>query len=392
MAFVCVLTSPNRGAIGVVQVWGAGAVEAADRIFRPARKQGGSLATSPTGRLRLGWIGHGVGDEVVAVVLHGANGESGVEIQCHGGPSAVRLVVEAFVEQGIAYRDAPEYRPGADLDPLQLEAQIDLSQAPTLRTAEILLDQVHGALSHALRIACDGEGGDPPHMTNVLTRIEKQSNLGLRLVSGWRVVISGRPNVGKSALLNGIAGFTRSIVDPTPGTTRDVVTYQSAVDGWPVVFADTAGVRLADDRVEAMGVEAATREHSQADLILLVLDRSEPLLPDDETLRKSCPDALIVVNKIDLPAAWDPAQIFDHPQDFVGVSARLGLGLDELLKRVSQRIVPTPPDPVAAVPFRPGHVAVIQHALACLKAGQVDVARDTVMSLLRQGDRGQALP
>src|SRR5206468_12815742 len=117
-----------------------------------------------------------------------------------------------------------------------------------------------------------------------LDRVIRRAAVGLRLISGWKVVIAGRPNVGKSRLFNAMAGFARAIVDPTPGVTRDVVTFRTAFGGWPVELADTAGLRATEDAIESMGIARSRREQVDADLVLLVLDRSELLQPTDHEL------------------------------------------------------------------------------------------------------------
>ena len=132
-----------------------------------------------------------------------------------------------------------------------------------------------------------------------------RGQVGVRLTTGWRVVIAGRPNVGKSRLLNALAGYQRAIVDPTPGTTRDLVTALTAFDGWPVELVDTAGVRETDDAIERSGIDRTLRQTETADLVLKVLDRSEPLQVDDRTLMSGPGPALLVAGKADLPPAWE---------------------------------------------------------------------------------------
>ena len=117
-----------------------------------------------------------------------------------------------------------------------------------------------------------------------LDALIERGALGLRLLSGWKVVLIGRPNVGKSRLLNALSGFRRAIVDELPGTTRDVVAFRTAFGGWPVELADTAGIRATPDEVEHLGIERAKEELRTADLVLLVLDRSEYLRPIDVQL------------------------------------------------------------------------------------------------------------
>src|SRR5262249_7525364 len=132
----------------------------------------------------------------------------------------------------------------------------------------------------------------------------RAADVGTRLVSGWKVVIAGRPNVGKSRVFNALAGFDRSIVNPQAGVTRDVVSIRTAFGGWPVELSDTAGERDSSDVVERLGIVRARQERRDADLVLLVLDRSEPLEEIDRNLLEAAPTSLVVANKCDLAAAW----------------------------------------------------------------------------------------
>lgn len=333
-----VLTGEGPGAVAVVRLWGVGALAVADAAFRPYR--GARLAETPPGRPRVGRAGAGVGDEVVALVFAGEPPE--VEIQGHGGPAAIALVVEALVACGAERARASAWVRHAAGSRLRAEARLDLPRATTLRTAAHLLDQANGALDRELAPIRD----DPPE--SALARIDallSRAEVGVRLVPGWRVALAGRPNVGKSRLLNALLGYDRAIVDPTPGTTRDVVSAATAFDGWPVELADTAGLRDPGDPIEAEGVARARVRHRSADLVLLVLDRSEPRTDADRCLRAEHPGALVVANKADLPGVWD----FDG----MVVSAERGDGIDGLAAEIARRLVPDPPPAGSAIPFRP---------------------------------------
>ena len=122
-----------------------------------------------------------------------------------------------------------------------------------------------------------------------IERLLERERIGSRLISGWKVALAGRPNVGKSRLLNALAGYTRAIVDPMPGTTRDLVTVRTSMDGWPVELADTAGLRASADTIEAEGIRRARAYQAEADLRVLVLDRSEPLTKEDRDLIERSP-------------------------------------------------------------------------------------------------------
>jgi tRNA modification GTPase len=394
-ALVRIMTSEGRGAIAVVRVRGEDAVSIADTVFRPA--VGKSLAESSAGRLRVGRAGLGQGDEVVAVRLDTAIPT--VEIQCHGGAAAVASVVAALQAAGARRWESDGLDPGSGDDPIATQALDDLSRATTLRTAEVLLDQAQGALRQELvRLSSDLECGAGSPLTR-LDELIQWAAVGLRLIPGWTVVIAGRPNVGKSRLFNALVGFARAIVDPTPGVTRDVVTFPTAFGGWPVELADTAGLRRTGDAVESIGIDRARRAQERADLVLLVLDRSEALQPEDRELIAWHEGAMLVANKADLPAAWDPRELSRELQRerqataayevrpardprglnrastaIAMVSAESGEGIAELIAAIVDRLVPDPPTPGDAVPFRADHLDALVSARADLLAGDPTAA------------------
>jgi len=370
---VAVLTPEGRGAIAVVRVWGPRAVEVADRAFRPVR--GESLARTAPGRLRFGRIGAQLGDEVVAVVVPGTVPE--VEIQCHGGSAAVSMVLDALAAEGAERRQPVAWIRHGARSGIAAEADVDLMRTETTRTAEILLEQSQGALEAALARCLEAIESSPAAGAEAVQSLLQRAELGQRLVSGWRVVLSGRPNVGKSRLLNALAGYTRAIVAPTPGTTRDVVTVRTALEGWPVELADTAGLRDADDLIEASGIAMARTHQQAADLILLVLDGSEPLTEADRRLLGTHPEALIIASKSDLPPAWAP-----EPIGALSVSAERGEGLERLGRAIADRLAPHPPSPGAGVPFRPAHIRRLRTALEAIEAGDLAAAGQALSELL----------
>jgi tRNA modification GTPase len=261
---------------------------------------------------------------------------------------------------------------------LRAQAEMDLARASTMRTAEILLEQSQGALESEVRCIITALTTVPHEASVRLRGLIERGVVGMHLVPGWRVALAGRPNVGKSRLLNALAGFDRAIVDPTPGTTRDVVSIRTAFDGWPVELADTAGVRASSDPVEAAGVTIAESQHRTVDLVLLVLDRSEPLRETDRLLRARHPDALVVANKCDLPAVWE----LSNPS-IVAVSAERGDGIANLVKTIARRLVIEPPPPGAGVPFRRSQVLRLKRAESYLHAGESSRSMQVLQRLLR---------
>jgi len=379
-AYASRLTGSGRSAIAVIRVWGPNAVATADAVFRP--HAGPRLADTEPGRPRVGRVGTGVGDEVVAVVIDPPPTAPEAEIQCHGGLAAVELVLEALRDAGAALRDADDWVRHQGPTPLRAEARLDLARAETLRTSRVLMDQEAGALDRELERIAESIATEPDEVTQSVNRMIKRSLVGLRLLSGWRLVLCGRPNVGKSRLINALAGFERSIVSEVPGTTRDVVAARLAIDGWPVQVADLAGLREAGDTIESAGIQAARRTIAQADLILLVLDRAEPLEPTDRALLAEFPAALTVANKIDLPEAWSRAEL-ERPT--IAVSAERGDGIDALVHEIGRGLVSEPPPENAAVPFRSEHVRILKRAQRLLESGRVQAARNAVERLRRRG-------
>jgi tRNA modification GTPase len=363
----------------VVRVWGERAIEIADAVFRPDR--GVRLAETAVGRLRLGRIGAGLGDEVVAVVID--DGPPAVEIQCHGGSAAVALVIDALEAAGAARsRESPHAEGEHASSDLAAQALVDLARASTFRTAEILLDQFHGALGDELARLI---GAIDQNCSAALAGLElllERAATGLRLLSGWRIVIAGRPNVGKSRLLNALVGFSRAIVDPAPGTTRDVVRVHTSFGGWPVELADTAGLRRTDQVVESLGIERSRREQHHADLVLLVLDRSEPLSKFDRELIETTKGALLVANKSDLALAWLAGDADLDPSSITTVSAECGHGISSLIEAIIKRLVPDPPPPGGGVPFRAAQLELLAQARSSLLANDHAMATRLLSSLI----------
>lgn len=383
-ASATVLTASGRGAIAVIALWGPDALTVADRAFRPVR--GKPLRDTAPDRPRLGRIGAGLGDEVVAILRSGSAPE--VEIHGHGGLAATELVLEALGEAGAKRVEPSRWVVSHSRSRIEVEARLDLPHASTLRTAELLLGQASGALEREILRIETIVNDDPEAAAGALNRLVRHGERwGVKLASAWTLVLNGRPNVGKSRLMNALAGYDRSIVAPTPGTTRDVVTVATAIAGWPIQLSDTAGLRVETvDSVEAQGVHRARQAAAAADEVLLVLDRSTPLTPCDQELLVALPEAIRVANKSDLLPAWSPA----HVGGAVEVSALDGTGLDTLLARLAGRLdhgAPAQDDPV---PFRPGHLESLRAALTAIHSGRSGAA-GSILRIMREAPAERAL-
>jgi tRNA modification GTPase len=340
---VSVLTPPGAAAIATLALTGPRAWAVARALFRPAVGSAPLPDPPSLDRFWYGQLGPPPGDAVVLAVRR-LDPVPRVEVHCHGGPAVVRWLIQVLRDQGLTPGDWPEALTAAEASPLRTLAAAELAHAPTPRTAAILLDQWHGALERALReVDLLIASGDQSAADQRLTRLLRHAPLGRHLTRPWRVAVAGAPNVGKSSLVNALAGFQRSVVTPTPGTTRDVVATALAIDGWPVELLDTAGWHTTADELEGQGIARARSTAATADLCLWVVDvTTPPVWPEPVP-----PTLLAVINKIDQPAAWE----VDTAAGAVRVSARTGDGLESLCHDISRRLVPEPPAPGEAVPF-----------------------------------------
>jgi tRNA modification GTPase len=374
------LTPPGQAALAVLGLHGPLAWDAVRAHFRT--RWGKELPGSPQpGRFWLGRLGTDVADEVV-VSVRAVSPVPSVEVHCHGGREVVRFLTDLLTARGLRPCPWEEFLSSAGMPAWQAEAAAALAHAPTVRTAAILLDQYHGAFAAALRgLLAALTAGDIVTAKTLASELSRNAPLGRHLTEPWRVAIAGAPNVGKSSLVNALAGYTRSIVDATPGTTRDVVTTRLALDGWPVELADTAGQRPQAGMLEGQGIALARQAVAAADLCLWLLDGSTaPLWPE-----APASSVLLVVNKTDLPPAWDWAAA----PEALRISARTGAGLDALSAAISRRLVPQPPAPGAAVPFTVRQCAALEEAVRRLEAGDGAGAR-AVLAALGPGENESA--
>ncbi len=376
------ITPPGRGAVATIALHGLQAWDVVARCFRPASMRGGRSVPA-IGRVQFGrWplqagadaaeSGNVPAEEVVVCRISPEGmAIQCVEIHCHGGPAAWRAIMETLLARGC---EAGDWKDAALTvsDALRAEAAIALCQATTERTASILLDQYSGALTGAIaRLREQLSGGDLSGAGSQLQRLLAWGNLGCHLNAPFKVVLAGAPNVGKSSLINRLAGYERSIVFDQPGTTRDVVTASTAIDGWPVELADTAGLRTAADELEAAGVAAAGEQLDAADLVVLVFDVSQPWTTADEGLLRQWPLALVAENKRDRAPG-------------IGVrrgllaSAKTGQGISELLAEIARRLVPNAPQPGEAVPFLPRHYEILRRTALRLAHGDVTSACESL--------------
>lgn len=333
-----IATPPGEGGIAIVRVSGPASLRIADAVFAgspplPSQRPGGTFVH---GRVR---DAAGAIDEVLLLIMrapHSYTGEDTVEFQGHGGTAVVRRVLESVRQAGARLAEPGEFTQRAflngRLDLTQAEAVLDLIRARSDRAARTALAQLEGGLSRRinalydelLQVAADLEASlDFPEdelpaavLADVTARLAaaEQSLRALsatavegRLVrEGARVVIAGRPNAGKSTLLNVLLGTDRAIVSHHPGTTRDTIEEQMLLDGIPVTLIDTAGLRDTTCEIEQAGILRTINVLQQADAYLYVVDGTLPCPPEEARRLAGLPAerCLVIRNKADLGAGW----------------------------------------------------------------------------------------
>lgn len=338
-------TAMSPSGIGIVRISGAGAVRTAGKIYRsPGGKK--RLEDVPSHTIHYGYIYDGdlMADEVLVMVMRGPRsytGEDTVEINCHGGLLAVRRVLEAILHAGARMAEPGEFTKRAFLngriDLSQAEAVMDVINAGSEYALDSSLSQLKGSVMRSVRkireeilyeIAfIESALDDPEHISlegyperleektaqekERIERLIRSFSEGKMIREGIRTVIVGKPNAGKSSLMNMLVGEEKAIVTDVAGTTRDVLEEQVMLEGISLRMMDTAGIRETSDLVEQIGVERARKYAREADLILYVVDASVPLDENDREILEIIRDrkTIVLLNKSDLPQVISPGDL-----------------------------------------------------------------------------------
>jgi tRNA modification GTPase len=363
-----VATSIGEGGIGIIRVSGLHSLKMVSTIFKG--KNNRSLENIKSYTMRYGHVidreSSEIIDEVIVSYMKGPRSftaEDTVEINCHGGVIATNRVLQEVIKAGARLAEPGEFTKRAFLngriDLSQAEAVIDIIRAKTELSMKSALAQSEGRISREIRILRNKLLGIIAHieatvdypeddledttsritssqLSSVLKEIEKllsSADEGKILREGLDTVIIGKPNVGKSSLLNALLMETRAIVTEIPGTTRDVIEEFMSIDGVPVKIIDTAGIRETEDIVEKIGVEKSKEKINEADLIILMLDVSRGLDIEDLEIIDYIKDRkyVVLLNKSDLPNMLNKGELSGlNSQFIIEVSAKTGEGLDRL--------------------------------------------------------------
>lgn len=372
-----VLTPPARGAIATISVQGPAAVALSDRFFTSLGKA--KVCDANVGRILVGhWQAEGepVGEELVVARL----ADEVVEIHCHGGVQASQRILKHLASAGCQIESWQARTISEHADAIMSEARLELPRAVTSQAALHLLDQANGALSREIDTIGKLLGSSNFEVAEQqLAHLLSLAPFGKHLTQPWLIVIAGPPNVGKSSLLNKIVGYDRAIVLDMPGTTRDVLHATTALDGWPVQFSDTAGIRTSDDAIEQAGIAKAKAALKTADLVIVMHDATD-LKPDelDQSLQE-LPSALHVVNKIDLA---DDVRV-PSSNEMLATSAVTGQGVPQLITSIVSHLVPYVPQAHEPIPFTNRQIEGLRQAQQQLHRRQTDDALQSLQTLLK---------
>lgn len=361
-----VITALGEGAVGIVRISGADALATAEKIFKS--HSGKKLSEYQHHTLVYGHVTDADGtmvDEVLCVYMqapHSYTAEDVVEIQSHGGIQSLKKILALTYQNGARPAEAGEFTKRAFLngriDLTQAEAVMDIIRSRSEASLKLAVRQQNGQLAQELRklrskmldvvinleavidypeediedVTFDTVAGSIATTAAGIENLLAHAHTGKILREGLRTAIVGRPNVGKSSLLNALLKEERAIVSEYAGTTRDVIEEQLLLDGVPLVLADTAGIRKTEDYVEQIGVEKSRRLLQDAELVICVVDGSEGLTAEDEEILQAASEkpCVIIVNKSDLEIDTTLQQL----QDSFGIdkvmplSARTNEGID----------------------------------------------------------------
>lgn len=370
-----IATAPGEGGIGIIRISGEKSLQVAQSIFKS--KSGKMIKDYNARTLIYGTVvdNEKVIDEVLVAYMKGPNSytaEDVIEINCHGGFISVKKILELILSKGVRLAEAGEFTKRAFLngriDLSQAEAIIDVIKSKTDMAHEVAQSKLEGSLAKKIKdlrmnvtevlahleVSIDFAEEDVEEITyqtleekalelrNEIKKLYDTAESGKILRDGLKTVIVGKPNVGKSSLLNSILGENRAIVTDIAGTTRDVIEEFVNIKGIPLKIVDTAGIRETEDVVEKIGVEKSRESFSTADLVIMVLDASRKLSEEDMEILESLKNkkTIVLLNKMDLEPQIELEKIeeFVNSEDIIKISALKHQGIEELQDKIEAMV------------------------------------------------------
>lgn len=406
-----IATAPGVGGIGIIRISGSEAFPLLHKIFVPNKPRSHYVSHKLYYGMVIDPSGGQIFDEALAVYMrapHTYTREDIVELHCHGSYLVLQGILRTIFELGIRPAENGEFTKRAFLagriDLTQAEAVLDLLQAQTDKSARLAANQLRGELYRVLEdvrkeltsilalleVAIDFPEDDVEIFNGTQIAVQFRSTIispleqlitlseqGKIVREGIKVVITGQPNVGKSSLLNALLHEERALVNPLPGTTRDTIEELIAIRGIPVHLVDTAGIRMHENPVEAMGIERARQKLHQADMVLFLVDALAGIGESDRELYLTLQGKkhLIIINKRDLVTTEHLRTITaEFPQERVlAISAKKHQGIDDLQEAIYQSITADNGEICDQMTCAPNtrHRAILHKTLdACLKFEQ----------------------
>lgn len=418
---ICGIATPiGEGGISIIRISGNNSLSIASKVFRGINNF--DIKNMKSYTMKYGHIvSLTTGDVIDEVILSYMKGpksftaEDVIEINCHGGVVSTNKVLEEIIKAGARLSEPGEFTKRAFLngriDLSQAEAVIDIIRAKTDLAMKSAVMQSTGALSkeinklreymlnilalveYAVDFTEDDEEIDPSiplrineNLTTALEKMEKLikgANEGKIIREGLSIVIVGKPNVGKSSLLNSLLMESRAIVTDIPGTTRDIIEEYINLDGIPVKITDTAGIRETEDVVEKIGVERSKEKIDEADLVILMLDSSRELDAEDQEIINHINDKkfLVLLNKVDLDRKID-IENYTNFENIIEISAKTGFGLDDLKQKVKELFFSGEVDSESLIISNNRHKQALFRALENSKEAKMRLERNEYLDLI----------
>ena len=418
---ICGISTPiGEGGISIIRVSGNECLDIMDRIFKGVNKS--SVKEMKTYTMRYGHIynveNNDVIDEVIISYMKGPKSftaEDVVEVNCHGGVTSTNRVLQEIIKAGARIAEPGEFTKRAFLngriDLSQAEAVMDIIRAKTDLSMKSAVMQSSGYLSreinklreymlntlalieYSVDFTEDDEEVDesvPIRIMEQLSKAKTEMNMLLKnadegriIRDGLKLAIVGKPNVGKSSLLNALLKEKRAIVTDIPGTTRDVIEEFINLDGIPVKVIDTAGMRETDDIVEQIGVEKSREKMNEADLVIFVLDSSRVLDDEDREIIERLKDKkyIVLLNKVDLESKIDEKEIKDL-DNIIRISAKSGFGLEDLKSRIKDMFFDGEVDTESLIISNSRHKQALYRALENCQLAEEKVKANEFLDLI----------